>query len=286
MSKKSKILRYGPSKVGKTTMLLSWLLPKPLFNVEGGEWLLVIDTEDGLEPLYDGGELLPGIHSIQFIDWERRKSSPNLLQRKAEAAMGLSAFTMALQEGKAHEHIPSLDPDFHAPYPSVVAVDSITGVYHIGMNASLSETSGSTSTFGGPARQHWMPQMHFADQTLWDLMSGVHRNLWHLDCLGHEKFIFEDEKEGGKLVEVKVDITGKTAPDKEHRKFDIILYHEKSGPKYRLRTQATTLHQLIGIRGGLDLKTGKAKLDMLEDVTYDPRKVWGWGTILPKLGLG
>ena len=145
---------------------------------------------------------------------------------------------------------------------------------------------------GAPAQQHWMPQMHFADQTLWDLLSGVHHGYWHLDCIGHERFRYEKEegaqgKKGEeKLVEVKVDITGKTAPDKEHRKFDIILYHEKSGPKYRLRTQATTLHQLIGIRGGLDLKTGKAKLDMLEDVTYDPRKVWGWGTILPKLGLG
>lgn len=281
---KSKILRYGPSKVGKTTMLLSWLLPKPLIDVDAGEWILVIDTEDGLAPLYDGPELLKGFHVAQFIDWERRKGNPALMQRKAGAALDISRFTMDLLEGKAKDHIPTLTPD-HKPFPSVVAVDSITGIYHIGMNQALMDAAGATSTFGAPARQHWMPQMHFADTIISDLWAGVHLGHWHLDALGHEKFIYEDEKEGGKLVEVKIDITGKTAPDKEHRKFDMIFYHEKAGPIYRLRTQATGLHQLIGIRGNLDLKTGKPRLDVTEDVTYQVGKPWGWGRLLPKLGM-
>jgi len=260
-------LRFGPSGVGKTSMIPTWK-----YVMEEGEYCFIFDFDNGLNSIRNPRtKALPkGFVSATFMDKEFSVTADRThFRRKPNAFREAVETIYALEQGE-------LAPDGYEGQPKVIVVDTITGLEDVAMNLALTtDKKGGFGLGGGPAQQHWGAQMRYGDEFMRVLMSGE----WHVDVTAHEK-MEKDQVKGH--VMVQLGITGTKRPAAFPGMFDEFYHHEvnKDG-RFVLRTKKSNLFDCKS-RLSSDQENGVEILDEFEDITFgqEPR---GWGTIVKKV---
>ncbi len=213
-----KILCYGESGSGKTEVIRTWTL-----DVEKGEWMAIFDFDGGLTTLMNPmtGQLPPGMFGLTFRDSKKRsQADPNKLQREAHAfknaRMALEELSMG--EGR-NEFIPEEIRNEREwnEMPSVVVVDTLTGLHDAAMNMSLT-LDPKTGLAGAPAMHHWGAQMRLVEEFVrmceaydWHLHVTAHVQTKHDDVVGTTR---------GTIL-----ATGQKSPGLIPGWFDEVYYH-------------------------------------------------------------
>ena len=218
MKTRIRALRYGESGSGKTEMIRTWPL-----DVEAGEWMAIFDFDGGLNTIRNPitGQLPSGMFGLTFRDTERLvQADEKKFQRRAagfkNARMALEELSMG--EGRVEfMSADSLEENDWNSMPTVVVIDTLSGLHDVAMNQALTLDS-KTGLAGAPAMHHWGAQMRLVEEFV--KMCEAHE--WHLDVTAHVQ-AWKDDLLGTSRGTILV--TGQKTPGLIPGWFDEVYYH-------------------------------------------------------------